>query len=126
MKKGLVFFSFLLILSNLFSQSFEWAAGMGGYGEDEGNSLTVDAAGNVYTVGTFEYTADFDPGAGVFELTSNGSTDIFISKLSASGMFMWAIQIGNSYYDFSRSIALDNNANVYITGGFSGTMDCDL
>ena len=45
------------------------------------NGVTVDAAGNVYTVGDFSLTVDFDPGPETFNLTSAGNGDVFVSKL---------------------------------------------
>jgi large repetitive protein len=64
--------------------NFVWAKNMGGTGSDEGYSITVDASGNVYTMGRFEGTVDFDPGSGTFSLTSAGSADIFVQKLEGS------------------------------------------
>ena len=63
-----------------FSQNFEWVSTSGGAGIDIGQSIVVDASGNSYTTGSFEGTVDFDPGAGTFNLTSAGLTDIFIQK----------------------------------------------
>ena len=55
---------------------------MGGTGNDYGGtSIAIDSNSNVYTTGMFSGTADFDPGAGTFNLTSAGSGDIFVSKL---------------------------------------------
>src|SRR3990172_3253311 len=69
--------------------SFILAKQMGGTSKDYGTSIAVDGSGNVYTTGVFAGTADFDPGSGTFNLTSAGSYDIFISKLDASGNFLW-------------------------------------
>jgi len=98
----------------------------GGTSHDGGNSIALDAFGNVYTTGHFEGTADIDPGAGVFNLTSAGLYDIFISKLDASGNFAWAKAMGGAGYEYGLSIALDADGNVYTTGGFfSATVDFD-
>ena len=45
-------------------------------------SMTLDKLGNIYTTGTFDMTGDFDPSAGIFDLTPVGSYDIFVAKLS--------------------------------------------
>lgn len=101
-----------------------WAKSMGGTEIDAGNSVAVDASGNVYSTGTFRGTGDFDPGASVFHLTSVGNNDIFISKLDSMGNFIWAKSIGGSSgTDRSFCIALDDSGNVYTTGFFSETVD---
>jgi hypothetical protein len=104
-----------------------WAGRMGGTGSDIANSIKVDNSGNVYTTGSFDGTADFDPGAGVFNLTSTGGTkDIFVCKLDASGNFVWAKQMGGlGGYNVGNSIALDASGNVLTTGRFDGTGDFD-
>jgi hypothetical protein len=38
--------------------------------------LTVDKFGNIFTTGIFHGTADFDPGAGLYEVTSEGEGDV--------------------------------------------------
>ena len=107
------------------SGNFVWAKRMGGTGEDGGNAIAVDAAGNVYTTGDFEGTADFDPGAGVFNLTSAGIRNIFVSKLDSAGNFVWAKRMGGTDYDKGNAIAVDAAGNVYTTGNFYSTADFD-
>ncbi|MBI2966624.1 MAG: SBBP repeat-containing protein, partial [Bacteroidetes bacterium] len=104
-----------------------WAKQMGGGSGDNGFSLTVDGSGNVYSTGYFGGTSDFDPGAGTFNLTFTSPTvsHVFVSKLDASGNFVWAKQIGGSSYASGSSIGLDNNNNVYTTGYFRDTADFD-
>jgi hypothetical protein len=125
MKKLLLSISFLIGASTLFAQNFTWAKNMGGTSLDNGLSVAVDASGNVYTTGYFQGTADFDPGAGVSNLTSFGGTDIFISKLNSAGNFVWAKQMGGTNYDYARSVAVSSTGNVYLTGHFVGQADFD-
>ena len=110
---------------NCYAQTLEWAKGMGGTSNDYGRSIALDASGNVYTAGYFYGTADFDPGAEIYNLTSAGSADIFISKSDSSGNFVWAKSMGGTNYDIGNSIALDASGNVYTTGIFYGTADFD-
>ncbi len=117
----------LLLTTTLSAQmmTYDWARQMGGAGFNNGSSIVLDAAGNVYTTGGFQGTADFDPGGGVFNLTAAGSGDIFISKLDAAGNFVWAKQMGGATTDDGRSITVDAAGNVYTTGQFTGTADFD-
>src|SRR5262249_34496989 len=78
-----------------------------------------------YTTGNFQDTADFDPGPGTYNLTSNGSSDIFVSKLNASGNFLWARAVGGVGIDYSYKIYVDANGNVYVAGTFNGNVDFD-
>jgi len=118
-----------LFISKLDSAgNFVWAKVLGGANQDVGLSIALDPAGSgdVYTTGSFQGTVDFDPGAGTFNLTATGFSDIFILKLDASGNFVWAKAMGGAT-DYGRSIALDptGSGDVYTTGYFSGTADFD-
>jgi hypothetical protein len=109
------------------SGNFVWAkqfiAGSGN--TDYGYSIALDDSGNVYTAGQFMSTCDFDPGAGVYNLTSAGNNDIFISKLNASGNFVWAKKMGGTASDGGLAITLDGSGNIYTSGWFMGTVDFD-
>lgn len=105
--------------------NFVWAKSMGGVASDWGVSIVVDRSGNIYTTGIFAGTGDFDPGPGSNNLASAGNMDIFISKLDASGNFIWAKGVGGTSIENSFSIAIDYQGNVYTTGFFEGTVDFD-
>ncbi len=107
------------------SGNFVWAKSMGGVSGDVGEEIALDSNGNVYTIGFFAETADFDPGAGTFNLNGAGFLDVFISKLDNSGSFVWAKSIGGTGYDYARGIAIDSSGNVYLTGNFHDTVDFD-
>lgn len=116
---------FVLKLDSL--GDFVWAKKMGGTLSDAGSSIKTDASGNVYTVGHFYKTVDFDPGPEVYNLYAypEGHPDMFIQKLNADGEFLWAREIGNEGVESGSSIVLDNVGNIFITGGFSQTADFD-
>jgi uncharacterized protein (TIGR03437 family) len=106
--------------------NFVWAKSLGGSAYDKANAITTDAAGNVYTTGYFNGTADFDPGTGVVSFTA-ASKDVFISKLDPDGNFVWAKQFGGPFFyeDEAYAIAVDASGNVYTTGFFKNTTDFD-
>jgi hypothetical protein len=53
-----------------------------GVGDDYGNSIAVDAAGNVYVCGTTQSNEHSFPVVAGPDLTFNGSTDAFVAKLA--------------------------------------------
>ncbi|WP_295801701.1 gliding motility-associated C-terminal domain-containing protein [Mucilaginibacter sp.] len=88
--------------------------------------LTVDKQNNVYVTGWFQGTYDFDPSAGVKNLTSVGQYDTFIAKYKQDGTLVWVKSIGGSGVDQPNSIAIDKNGNISITGSsYSATLDAD-
>jgi hypothetical protein len=109
--------------SNAQDPDFAWANFVGGTDDDEASSIITDALGNVITTGWFEGSVDFDPGAALFNMTSNGSKDIYIQKLNAEGNLVWAKTIGGRLDDYGYSITADALGNVYITGKYSTTVD---
>jgi hypothetical protein len=125
MKKHLLLASLLIGSTVTFAQTFEWAKSLGGISSDNITSITVDASGNVYTTGKFDGTADFDPGAGTFTLTSVGTSDIFVCKLDVNGNFVWAKQIGGTYNEVANTIKVDALGNVFLAGSFSDPVDFD-
>ena len=111
--------------AQLQAQDFLSAGAMGGAGADEGRSVAVDSGGNVYTVGFFQGTVDFDPGPDTFNLTSAGGLDVFVSKLDSAGNFVWARSMGGAGTDVAHDVAVDSDGNVYTVGNFRGPADFD-
>jgi hypothetical protein len=107
------------------SGNFLWAKSFGGTGNDYSYCVAIDATGNIYLTGNYETTVDFDPGAGITNLTVVGAADIFISKLDASGNFVWAKSMGGATNEYSNSLDIDASGNVYATGVYAGTVDFD-
>lgn len=106
--------------------NYIWIKSMGGTSEDYGNSIILDAFDNVYTTGLFNNTADFNPGASVYNLVSNNIYSTFISKLDANGNFVWAKSVtGTGSQNIGTSLAIDTTGNLFIAGYFNGTFDFD-
>jgi hypothetical protein len=102
-----------------------WAKSIGTLNTVIGNSIALDNSGNVYIIGSFQNSSDFDPGSGTDTLTAVGSYDIFVCKLNSAGDFLWARSMGGPNADQGMSIATDGMGSVYISGAFQGTCDFD-
>ena len=126
----------LLILAGMFlglktqaqnDPSLVWAKALN---NSSGSSSTcaftrLDASGNVYAVGNFSGTVDFDLGVGVANFTSAGGTDAFIAKYDANGNYIRTIVLGSTGSDQANGIAIDNNGNIFVCGNFNNTVDFD-
>ncbi len=115
----------MLIATHVQAQQYQWAKKFGGKKNDIGRTIKTDSLGNIYMMGTFSDTTDFDPGTGVLQLIPEGISDIFISKFDASGNFIWAKQIGGISAETPGSMAVDDLGNVYTTGSFTLGADFD-
>ena len=116
----IVCFSIISLLTNGQVITIEWAVQLGGEQFDSGKSITIDNEGNILTTGLFGETADFDPGPSNQLLTSAGFNDIFISKLTSSGEFIWAAKMGGSANDKGGSIITSSEGDIITAGLFNG------
>ena len=90
-----------------------------------GNSIIADAKGNTYITGFFNDTIQFGNTTPLIDLNDSISIRaIFIVKYDSSGNALWARSAGggNLHDNDSRSIALDGNGDVYITGEYNDTI----
>ena len=102
-----------------------WAKRIGGSSVDEPKDVAVDNDGNIFIVGRFVSTVDFDPGSGTRNLQAGSSPDAFIVKLTPDGDYLWAYDIGSGGNEGAEAVAVDGANNVVIAGNFSGTVDFD-
>jgi hypothetical protein len=112
---------FILKLNSL--GSFIWAKSFGGSTNDFPGDFTISDNGFFYIAGGFVNTVDFDPGIGVFNLSSNGSSDIFILKLDSNGSFVWAKSAGSASNDNGRNIVIHPDGDLVLFALFSDSVD---
>ena len=104
---------------------FVWSKQIGGMAIESGRDLVLDASEGIFLTGRFQEIVDFDPGPGIYNLTSDGDFDVFIVKLDFDGNFIWAKKVGGEGDDYVSSIARDNSGNLVLGGEFDGNCDFD-
>lgn len=107
--------------------NFQWAFNFGNTAVDAATGIYAGSDNSIYLTGRFSSTVDFDPSAATNALTSTGINDGFIAKFDRNGAYAWAKDIGGDSQSqtFLNDLKLDQNNNLYITGGFRGTVDFD-
>ncbi|MBW6513652.1 MAG: SBBP repeat-containing protein [Candidatus Syntrophosphaera sp.] len=98
------------------SGTLEWARRAGGIGNEFARGIALDGVSTVYATGNFDGTTNI----GGIVFTSNG-TDGFVAKLSNTGTWQGAAQIGGSGTQFPYSICVENSNAIYVTGVFTDT-----
>jgi len=97
----------------------------GGPGWDYSIGVDLDGSGNIFVTGSFEDTADLDPGAGSDEHTSDGEADAYLSAFDSSGDFLWAKSWGGLEYVRGGSLRAGDAGEIYVGGIFYGLVDFD-
>ncbi len=98
---------------------------MGGLVNEGGSNLALDQQGNIYVVGEFGGTVDFDPGPSVYSLTAETLGDEFILKLDAGGNFIWAKRFARDGSHNTTIISISVSGQLIIGGTFRGSADFD-
>jgi hypothetical protein len=95
-----------------------WSLTFGDANDQYANAVGVSPTGEVYVGGAFYGTVNLGGGT----LTSGGDADIFVAKLSAGGSHVWSLNVGDASLQSLRSLAVDKDGDVAITGWNEGAM----
>ena len=90
-------------------------------------SIAFDTNNNVYCTGMFSGLIDFDNSSNTFNLSPIGNRSLFILKLTTNGQILFVKTIGTTTNNTETvfDIKVDNLENLYISGNFVGTLDCN-
>jgi len=88
---------------------------LGGSSSDYGYGIAVDTTGSAYVTG-YTYSPDF-PTQNPYDGSLNGSSDVFVTKLSPTGnALVYSTYLGGSDDDYGYGIAVDLTDSAYVTG----------
>jgi len=107
--------------------AFQWARSWG-YWEYTAlcMNLSVNLDGDLFLAGAFDETIDFNPGAGVDNHTSNGGSDLYLTRIDPNGTYVWTHTWGGSSREDAYGLTLDSIGYIYISGHYwSNDMDFD-
>ena len=102
--------------------TLSWVVQLGGSGADLPFDAKVASSGAVYYVGYANAGALCSGNV----VRNAGGRDALIVRVSAVGVCEWALGIGGSGDDEARSLVIEPNGDVVVTGIFRGTVDFDL
>ena len=101
------------------SGTYQWHTFYGSStGNDYGRAIAVDENGYSYITGESFASWGVIINAGVFlpKHSHSGFSDIVAVKLTSSGTYQWHTFYGSDGYDHGKSIAIDQNGNIFIIG----------
>ncbi len=109
------------------SGTLQWGRQLRGAGTDRVEDLEIDAASNLYVGGAVGSGGliYLDPADSSTTLTSNGSTDGFIWKLSSAGGYLGYSRFGGTAADILFDLDLSSSGKILANGTFTGTMSID-
>ncbi len=106
--------------------NFIWGGAVGSDFNDSGHAIVADNHNNVYATGGFVDFADFDPDPAIDSIYSAGAYEnIFVLKLTSSGVFSWCKNYGDpgTYQSSGRDITSDGKGNILVVGDFDEDID---
>ncbi|HEX5000971.1 MAG TPA: T9SS type A sorting domain-containing protein [Bacteroidia bacterium] len=96
----------------------QWVKTAESFGSDIGSELVTDPGGNSYMVGDISGNANFSG----TQLNGAMGFDGFVSKYDPAGNLIWVIRLANPGLNDIRSVLLQSNGALILSGEFENTM----
>jgi hypothetical protein len=125
MKKTLVSLFSLFIIQFSYSQSIDWVTEIKGNSFEEILGTTVSGNGDIYITGKIDESTAAYFGNITVPYIYGRREHYFTAKCDSTGNFRWVRIGGGNSYNCGKSVALDENNNIYTTGYSYGNAEFD-
>ncbi len=102
-----------------------WSGSIGGGGFDHVYDIVIDNSDNIYVVGSFDDTADFDLGIGQHLVDAGFGHDAFILKLDSNGNFLWVRTYGGAFGFTTALSVCEDRGFLYMVGNYDDSPQFD-
>ncbi|MBP1840461.1 T9SS type A sorting domain-containing protein [Formosa algae] len=120
--EGAKFDGYLLKLDT--NGDFVWVKTIPATGHNCISGISFDSNENIILTGYYEGTVDLDPSeTGTASYTSNGGRDVFLTKLTKDGNYVWGKSFGGNDIDDPKSLFVSHTDDIFITGFFTSATD---
>lgn len=103
--------------------NYIWSRVWGGTGDDNAIDIELDDDGNIYVIGGFNATVDFNPDQDIYELTAQGEIAGYITSFSSDGAHRWAKTcvgskegVSDIYWQHAKGMGIDEDGSIYVCG----------
>ncbi|MCS7075183.1 MAG: T9SS type A sorting domain-containing protein [Bacteroidia bacterium] len=94
---------------------------VGGSNDDFSDGIFVDGTGNIYIAGR-TLSSNYDVTTGAYQTTLSGVSDVFVTKLNATGTaLIYSTLVGGTADERANGIFVNTAGEVYFTGWTSST-----
>lgn len=115
----------LLLHFAVSAQTLNYAAQLGGTGDDKGFAVAIGPNNEHYFTGHIAAPGDLDLSGPDGSVTTSGGFDMFLTKRGSDGTFIWGFNVGNALYTIGRELTIASNGDIIVIGTFNGTVDLD-
>ncbi|MBN1987786.1 MAG: hypothetical protein JW783_00130, partial [Bacteroidales bacterium] len=113
-----------LVVTNSFSQTWQWANKISGTSDIEVRDLTRDSDGNIIVTGY--YTGSITASStNLLPLDQATERDTYVAKYNPDGTLSWIRRMGSVGQEDPFGVTTDEDGNIYVTGGFQETATFD-